>query len=100
MMFSRLGCWEQSAFVDSLIPATSDQQDQWVISGERSVEMDGEIEKGARAPISQGHPGSSLAAALMTFPADGGGLGAWGLEGEWWENRLPLGWRGQRLSSS
>lgn len=41
--------------------------------------MDGEIEKGARAPISQGHPGSSLAAAPMTFPAArrwSGGLGA------------------------
>ena len=36
---------------------------------ELSVAMDREIGKGARAPISQGRPGSSLAAAPMTFPA-------------------------------
>ena len=73
MMFSRLGCRELSAFVDSLLPATADQKDRWVISGERSVElsvaMDGEIGKRARTPISQGRPGSSLAAAPMTFPS-------------------------------
>lgn len=85
MTCSRLGCRERSASVDSVIAATTDQQDQWVVSGERSVElsvaMDREIGKGAPTPISPGLPGSSLAAAPMTFPAARRWSGAWGLKG-------------------
>lgn len=70
---------------------------------ELSVAMDGEIGKGARAPISQGPPGSSLAAAPMTFSAARRWSGAWGLKGACWGDlgcfvlpvtEQPLGWRG------
>lgn len=47
---------------------------------ELSVAMDGEIRKGAQAPISQGPPGSSLAAAPMTFRA--ARRWSWGLGAE------------------